>query len=242
MTFGILTLIPIVVLPVYVAFNMANRDVKEFHHLEFIFMSLLGLILAGLIVVLISIPFFGNNAYPFYFSPFTLTYKKVYHSDLGVFYMETSHSGSRYKPGDIKITVYAQHLFYSKELFEIEHDGNMDKSIQKIKDKLESIHKDILEVKRKLKTIEGWDGHFDKQSRRDHNLSESNEALENNFKSVPLLKQIIKLCKQSSSHESEAQKHEDDLYKTEREIELRKKIHKWMDQQDSNANMQDVLK
>ena len=72
-------------------------------------------------------------------------------------------------------------------------------------------------------------------------LKESNEALENNFKSVPLLKQIIKLCKQSNSHKDDVQKHEDDLFNTEREIERRKKIHKWMEQQDQNANIKSLL-
>ncbi len=95
---------------------------------------------------------------PFITGFFTLRRKKIYYSDLGYFWIRQKGN---------KIIVSKQSWFFTKELFKIGNNGNIESIKNEIKKELEYIYKLELEKKRKKKLIEDWDGYIDTVSKRD---------------------------------------------------------------------------
>jgi len=115
---------------------------------------------------LISLVIFGvrdvdvdPDTYCYFFIGFlTLFRKKIYYSDLGYFWIRQS--------GNL-IIVSKQSWFFTKALFTVYNNGDIESIKNSIKKKLEDIYKEELEEKRKKKLIQGWDGYIDIVSKRD---------------------------------------------------------------------------
>jgi hypothetical protein len=98
----------------------------------------------------------------------TFGMKKIYHSDLGVFYMKAYKKNGR---GDYRISIFDQEVFCLKGIIEIEHEGDVNKIKSDIKGRLDNIYKRILEETTIEKSVENWDGYLDTQGKRDDILN-----------------------------------------------------------------------
>lgn len=156
----------------HAGYGAALDHIKEFGYDVHSIWTIIGvflmvLLLSGAVTLLTAIPMMeGATLFPMGF--LTLKHKKIYHGDLGVFYM------SVYSGGETKILVHKQGLFHVKEMFSIDHYGDMNVTKDKIKSKLDKMYKKKLETIRIEKTALDWDGYLDTQSKRDDILNKLN--------------------------------------------------------------------
>lgn len=94
----------------------------------------------------------------------TTKQKKVYHSDLGYFYIEYDIKGE-------KTTLYEQKIFTQEKISEI---GSIDPDYisVRIKSILDDKYRTKLETEQKKKKIETWDGFLDKIGKRDQKIDQ----------------------------------------------------------------------
>jgi hypothetical protein len=100
---------------------------------------------------------------PFTNMIFTLNRKKIYHSDLGYFYIYVN------KYSDI--ILYEQKVFYTKRLFDFHYRENMDENRKIIKAKLDSEYSSVIRSKKIKNEISKWDGYIDTISKRDDKIN-----------------------------------------------------------------------
>lgn len=70
---------------------------------------------------------------------------------------------------------------------------------------------------------------------------DNNEAIELNKEKISLNKKIVNLCRRSDSKKETVDKALSDIESAEKEINIRKKISKWLGTQDSTKNIQDLF-
>lgn len=94
----------------------------------------------------------------------TTKQKKVYHSDLGYFYIE-------YNIKKEKTTLYEQKIFTQVKISEID---SVDPEFisKKIKSILDDKYRTKLKAEQKRKKIETWDGFLDKVGKRDQKIDQ----------------------------------------------------------------------
>lgn len=98
----------------------------------------------------------------FFFAPIFFWHKRIYYADLGYFYIS----------GNERITVRKFEYFYTRALFSVQYDGDVEKLRLDIKSKLDLIYAEELEKKRKVRKLKDWNGYLDKQSERDDKLNQ----------------------------------------------------------------------
>lgn len=128
----------------------------------FIYVFLLVLIFVIIILIFIGI---GQYLKCFWWiDNLTTKQKKVYHSDLGYFYIE-------YDIKREKTTLYEQKIFTQVKISEI---GSIDPEYisKRIKTILDNKYKEKLEEEHKKKKMETWDGFLDIQGKRDQKIDQ----------------------------------------------------------------------
>jgi hypothetical protein len=160
---GILSLLMVLILP----YSLVGKANVVSLFLE----PILG-ILIYVLLNMVSAPIFAkllNVSFPdldefilFLFSPFFFFHKRIYYADLGYFYISGSET----------ITVRKIEYLYTRTLFEVNYNGDVEKLRLDIKSKLDSIYAEELDKKRKVKKLKDWNGYLDKQSERDDKLKQ----------------------------------------------------------------------
>jgi hypothetical protein len=98
-----------------------------------------------------------------FFGMFSLFMKKVYHSEIGNFYII----------GNSDIYVCRQNNFlYMERLFIIKYNGDVEALKKNMRSKLEILYAEELEKIRKKNSIKSWSGAIDLKSERDMKLNE----------------------------------------------------------------------
>ncbi len=130
-------------------------------------------ILVQTIIILLSqlVAMWFSNAYSpsidenctFLAGIITLNRKRIYYSDLGYFYTRMS--------GD-NIIVSKQGFFNSKKLFEVGFYGDIESLRFRIKENLDNIYSSEVEINRRKKSFNDWNGSIDKASDRDQKLNQ----------------------------------------------------------------------
>lgn len=95
----------------------------------------------------------------------TLKYKRIFHSELGEFYIRFKYD---------TIYVYSARYFILKHLYRVSYEGNKI-PIDRIKSKIEEIYKDeylrIKHLNDRKKLLNDWDGYLDTQGKRDDKIN-----------------------------------------------------------------------
>lgn len=125
------------------------------------------------IIANVAIGIYYDDKYdklPFIVGVLTFRYKKIYHSELGTFFIQIS-------PSDIR--VFEQKIFYSEELFTTNYydvvpiaeiKSKLDKLYhEKLKD-MERVNKSKIQDREKINRVKDWDGYLDKQGRIDNKI------------------------------------------------------------------------
>jgi hypothetical protein len=116
------------------------------------------------IAVVLIFTIFGKSLKFFHWLDNLKKLKKVYHSDLGYFYIEYDIKGE-------KTTLYEQKIFTQVKISEI---GSIDPEYisKRIKSDLDDRYQSKLEAEQKRKKIENWDGFLDIQGKRDQKIDQ----------------------------------------------------------------------
>jgi hypothetical protein len=171
LTLSISYIIACIAFSIYIGNNLAASHIKEFGYDVHSLWTLIGASIGSLVVCaaltgLTALFAIGEDLVLFtigFISYFRN--KKVYHSDLGVFYINISTEYNR-------ITVYSQGILYQSELFYVDYDGNIEQSSAHIKSILDNMYKAKLEKIRLKDIAKNWDGCLDKTSKRDKTLNQ----------------------------------------------------------------------
>lgn len=145
-------------------FNFSNRGVLDLIgsiSILYLLFILIG-VLVNLFISIISGKDMEFIITPF-FGMFSLFMKKVYHSEIGNFYII----------GNSDIYVWRQNNFlYMERLFIIKYHGDVEALKKDMRSKLELLYAEELEQIRKKNSIKSWSGAIDLKSERDMKLNE----------------------------------------------------------------------